>query len=99
MDTIWIVALIVVAILFVAGVALAARKRSDAKRDERRVEARTHREEAEATARRAEQARLEAEEQADRARKQQEAADDLRRRADEIDPDAPVEESEQGPRR
>ena len=51
------------------------------------MEAREHREEADATARRAEQARLEAQEQADRARKQQEAADDLRRRADEVDPD------------
>ena len=93
MDTIWIVVLLVVALLVVAGIIIAARKRRDAQLEERRVEAREHREDADATARRAEQARLEAEEKADRARKQQEAADDLRRRADEVDPDVTVDET------
>jgi hypothetical protein len=70
--------------------------------------ARGHREEADAQARNAEQARLEAEEQAERARREQEAAaeraevarrqeeaaEDLRRRADEVDPDVTVEGQE-----
>ena len=99
MDTIWIVVLIVVALIVVAGIMIAARKRRDAQLEERRAEARDHREDADATARRAEQARLEAQEQADRARKQQEAADDLRRRADEVDPDVTVDEPRSSKRR
>ena len=113
MDTIWIVILIVVALLILAGIALAMRKRRDAQLEERRDVARGHREEADAQARNAEQARLEAEEQAERARRQQEAAEeqaegarqreeaaeDLRRRADEVDPDVSVDEPEQTPQR
>lgn len=113
MDTIWIVALIVVALLILGGIALAARKRRDAQLEEQREVARGHRDEAEAQASNAEQARLEAEEQAARARREQEAAEeraelarrqeeaaaDLRRRADEVDPDVGVDEPEEAPRR
>ena len=113
MDTIWIVVLIVVALLIIAGLALAARKRSEAQLEERRDVARGHREEAGAQASRAEQARREAEEEAERARREQqsaeeradlarrqeEAAEDLRRRADEVDPDVEVDEPEETPRR
>ena len=105
MDTIWIVILIIVALLILGGLALAMRKRREAQLEEQRDVARGHREEADAQARKAEQARLEAEEQAERARREQEAAaeraevarrqeeaaEDLRRRADEVDPDVTVE--------
>lgn len=94
MDTIWIVILIVAALAVLAGVFAAMRKRRETELEERRVEARSHREEAEATARHAEQARLEAEEQAERARREQDAAEALRRQADEVDPDVDVEETE-----
>lgn len=95
--TTWIVVLIVIALIVIAGVVIAARKRNEVRLEERRAEAQDHREDAEVTARRAEQARLEAEEQADRARLQQEAADDLRRRADEIDPDVTDDERVEEP--
>lgn len=109
MDTIWIIALVVLALLVIGGIALAARKRRDAQLEERRDVARGHREEADAQASKAEQARLEAEEQAERARRQQqeaeeqaerarqkeEAAENLRRQADVVDPDVDVEAAEE----
>lgn len=87
MDTIWIVVLVLAALLVIGGVMVGARKRRDAQLEERRVEAQGHREEANATARRAELAKLEAKEQAERADREAEAAAELRQRADEVDPD------------
>ena len=51
------------------------------------MEAQSTREEAQSSARRAEQARLASEEQAAVARRERETADELERRAAEVDPD------------
>ena len=64
-----------------------ARRQRERQLEQRRAEAREHREQADMKARKAEQARLAAEEQADRARKEQAAAEQHRQLAQQIDPD------------
>jgi flagellar biosynthesis/type III secretory pathway M-ring protein FliF/YscJ len=92
MSTIWIVVIVVVAVVLIACLAFAASRGRTRKLEQKRLEAREHREVADTKARKAEQARLQAEEQADRARKQQAEADELRRHAAEVDPDTETPE-------
>jgi biopolymer transport protein ExbB/TolQ len=92
---------VIVAIIVFALIAYMA-SRSRAKQvEEKRIEAREHREAADTTAREADKAKLqaeeraaqarrqqmEAEEQAEKARAKQSEAEELRQHADEIDPD------------
>ena len=95
MYTIWIVVLVLAALVVIGVVMYVVRQRSEARLEERRLEAQSHREEANATARRAEKAQLEAKEQAEVARREQESAAELRQRADEVDPDVDTDAADE----
>jgi C4-dicarboxylate-specific signal transduction histidine kinase len=87
MSTTAIVLIIVAVIVVLGAVAFVARRQRARQLDQKRLEAREHREQADTRDRKAEQARLAAEEQADRARKEQTAAEEHRQQAEKIDPD------------
>jgi hypothetical protein len=87
MSTGLVLALIVVGVLILIVLFLAGRKRQERRLESQRIEAGTHREEAELRGARAQQAEAEAREQAIRAEKEKAAADEHAARARELDPD------------
>jgi polyisoprenoid-binding protein YceI len=89
MSTTAIILIVVAVIVVLAAVAFVARRQRARQLDQKRGEAREHREQADTSGRKAEQARLAAEEQADRARKEQTAAEEHRQQAqvDVLGPD------------
>jgi hypothetical protein len=109
MDVGLIIAIVIAAVAVIALVFLIGRKRRETRLEERRVEAHTHREEAQIRGARAEQTRAEAEERAARARREQALADEQaaaanreqrfarerQHHADELDPDRDVEDAEE----
>ena len=87
MNTTAIILIVVAVIVVLAVVAFLVIRQRARQLDQKRVEAREHREQADTSGRKSEQAPLAAEEQADRARKEQTAAEEHRQQAQEIDPD------------
>jgi flagellar biosynthesis/type III secretory pathway M-ring protein FliF/YscJ len=87
MDT-WLIIVIAVAAVLVAGIVLWLLSRSKERRlEERRVEAGEHREKAELQSLRAREREAAAQEELERAQDEREVAQAHARRADEIDPD------------
>ncbi|MGH3022657.1 MAG: hypothetical protein ACRDNI_03280 [Gaiellaceae bacterium] len=87
MDT-WLIVVIAVAAVLVAGLVLWALSRSkERKLEERRAEAGEHREKAELQELRARERETAAQEELDRAQNEREVAQAHTRRADEVDPD------------
>jgi FtsZ-interacting cell division protein ZipA len=87
MSTTAIILIVVAVIDVLAAVGFVARRQRTRQLDQKRDEAREHREQADTRGRKAEQARLAAEEQTERARKEQTAAEEHRQQSQEIDPD------------
>jgi len=87
MSTGLVIALIVVGVLILIALFLAGRKRQERRLESQRIEAGSHREEAEVRGVRAQRAEAEAREQAIRAEKEKEAAEEHAERARELDPD------------
>jgi hypothetical protein len=101
MDVGLIIVIAIAALALIGLFVLIGRRKSEARTEQRRVEAHEHREEAQMRGARAERTRAEAEERAARARREQALADeqaaaanreqrfarDRHREADELDPD------------
>jgi len=87
MSTGLVIVLIVVGILILVGLFLAGRRRQETRLESQRIEAGSHREEADLRGARAQRAEAEARERAIEAEKEKAAAEEHAERARELDPD------------
>ena len=87
MSTGLVIVLIVVGVLILIGLFLAGRKRQEGRLESQRIEAGSHREEAELRGARAQRAEAEARERAIEAEKEKAAAEEHSERARDLDPD------------
>jgi FtsZ-interacting cell division protein ZipA len=94
MSTGLVIVLIVVGVLILIALFLAGRKRQERRLESQRIEAGSHREEAELRGARAQRAEAEAREQAIRAEKEKAAAEEHADRARELDPDRDPDRTE-----